>query len=88
MIFIKVMTKYETYDLNVVFLYFIFITVKIACITFLLKIYVNHFNVSFLCKKKHAFQYSYTGAFTDTIFTNHAVLFVTFLVPTYHILQN
>ena len=52
MIFIKSMTKCETLILNVIYFYFIFITVKIACITLLLKIFIHNFNVLFFMQKK------------------------------------
>ena len=39
--------KCESLLLNVVYFYFICITQKIACITLLLKIFINNLNVSF-----------------------------------------
>ena len=64
--------------LNIVYFNFIFITVKIACITPWHKIVINNLNVFLM--QKHAL-YSYNkAAFTVNVFTNHSVLFVTFSV--------
>ena len=74
------MTKWESLFPYGMYFYFIFTTVQIACITLLLKIFINSF-MEFLYAK-HAFHYSNTASFTVAVFTNHSVLFVTFSVST------
>ena len=59
---------------------FICITVKIACMTLLLKIFIDNLNVFLI--QKHAFHSLNTAAFTVTVFTNHFVLFLMFSVLT------
>ena len=79
--YVTLMIECESLPPNVMYFYFIFITVKIACITFLLRIFNNNFDV-ILYLQKHTFHSSKTAAFTVSVFTNHTVLFVTFSVPT------
>ena len=65
--------------LYIFYINLIFITVKIACITPLIKIMINNLNV-ILMQKKHALYSSNKAAFTVPVFTNHSVLFATFSV--------
>ena len=76
--FVLILTTCEYLLCNIEHFLFTFITVEIACITLLIKIFIHNSNVFLI--QKHAFPSSNTEAFTLTVITNHFVLFVTFSV--------